>query len=847
MNEPDVTNQWGAPPGPQEQGGASDFQTYNEPSLDKNYPNVANDFCDIVQHLNQHPQLELLKDTRFNPSLPYKEKEIESYNLVTFGMPTSESKLSTPQKDVIMSTSDQPADRRQYQKYPQQQNIDQNALIEQISLLNLNANNQPRGRQQNKEDNLLRSRNDGDLSVIVLGEENRRYPVRLADKTNANSRSLSQKCISRDKSLDCKAKKRREKKIADSEAVQIDPLKPYELIYINQNDEDVDIQCDICLDYEHDDEDQIVICDLCNAAGHQSCYGGDIIDRIPDGNWFCERCKVLVEDRNLKCTEIKCFLCDDIDGLMKCIDQKTNLWAHSICVNWIPDIYFTDEHKNKIAGVLNERRFDLFCNYCRKSKKGACIQCDFRSCHLSYHVRCAVRRGVIKEWIEYQEILKDPINQEGKYIPLFCDKHERVGMADFKEGGVNQLQKAQNSEKKFRGNFIQKLTNGMKRLSTRAPNERKPLHKPEKILGKGINLAAEEATTEIRNLVDVRRQQHQEDQQKRRQRKLAQKKRLQSNLHPQHQPRQRQSSRPMNQHQIQQTINDPQNLQLLAANPFNMMINPQFTMLMMTQMMSQFQSLQQSYSTVADELLQQRKETKKLQKQNEYWQGLIEKEVMQLEESKTPLTAAQTPISSNQNWQQNQQGTQNWRRNNGGQNQSRQRQYQNSQRPNTGYYNRGPNNFIQQQKEINQLINTERQGFNVQQGFANANVQASIAPQQSQILTAQERQQLSNQYLQQNQQSFGFFGPPQPRKRNKSKSSPKSPAKRVSFQNITQQALNEITQEVKLDPKALLNINPSTTLNPGYPQHQDMNQQQFMTQQFTPNQYMTQYLGSAPR
>ena len=42
-----------------------------------------------------------------------------------------------------------------------------------------------------------------------------------------------------------------------------------------------------------------------------------------------------------------------MDGLMKCIDTGANLWTHVICVNWTPDIYFSDDAKTKVEGVLN--------------------------------------------------------------------------------------------------------------------------------------------------------------------------------------------------------------------------------------------------------------------------------------------------------------------------------------------------------------------------------------------------------------------------------------------------------------------------------------------------------------
>jgi NuA3 HAT complex component NTO1 len=62
---------------------------------------------------------------------------------------------------------------------------------------------------------------------------------------------------------------------------------------INDNDEDVN--CDICLDDFNDESieggDNLVICDMCNVAVHQSCYGHDILRKFPETEqWFCERC-----------------------------------------------------------------------------------------------------------------------------------------------------------------------------------------------------------------------------------------------------------------------------------------------------------------------------------------------------------------------------------------------------------------------------------------------------------------------------------------------------------------------------------------------------------------------------
>ncbi len=112
---------------------------------------------------------------------------------------------------------------------------------------------------------------------------------------------------------------------------------------IDENDEDEKIQCDVCLDLDHEKDNEIVICSLCNVAVHQNCYGSELIDRVPKGDWFCERCDSLKKNTELRCTDIKCFLCTDLKGAIKCIDKKENVWAHLICVNWTPEMYFKDE------------------------------------------------------------------------------------------------------------------------------------------------------------------------------------------------------------------------------------------------------------------------------------------------------------------------------------------------------------------------------------------------------------------------------------------------------------------------------------------------------------------------
>ena len=90
-----------------------------------------------------------------------------------------------------------------------------------------------------------------------------------------------------------KLSKKEQQRLEEEEMTRQDP---YWEIKIPENNVDADVQCDICLEYEYEDDDLIVICDLCNVAVHQSCYGNDIKDSVPAGNWYCKRCDYLMKN-----------------------------------------------------------------------------------------------------------------------------------------------------------------------------------------------------------------------------------------------------------------------------------------------------------------------------------------------------------------------------------------------------------------------------------------------------------------------------------------------------------------------------------------------------------------------
>jgi hypothetical protein len=56
--------------------------------------------------------------------------------------------------------------------------------------------------------------------------------------------------------------------------------------------------------------------------------------------------------------EIKCLFCTDLKGII----TRTNIgWAHLTCVNWMPEIWFTDQTKMEVRGNINHERKELNC------------------------------------------------------------------------------------------------------------------------------------------------------------------------------------------------------------------------------------------------------------------------------------------------------------------------------------------------------------------------------------------------------------------------------------------------------------------------------------------------------
>lgn len=101
-----------------------------------------------------------------------------------------------------------------------------------------------------------------------------------------------------------------------------------------------------------------------------------------------------------------------------------NIWAHITCVNWTPEIWFTDDSRTAVDGKIDERRFKLFCYICRKKSSGSCLQCDYKDCHFAFHVRCAMEKDLIRDW---EKMDNQRVDSEDYECFLFCDKHLEIG------------------------------------------------------------------------------------------------------------------------------------------------------------------------------------------------------------------------------------------------------------------------------------------------------------------------------------------------------------------------------------------------------------------------------------
>ncbi|KAL5061683.1 hypothetical protein RYX36_023420 [Vicia faba] len=172
------------------------------------------------------------------------------------------------------------------------------------------------------------------------------------------------------------------------------------------------ILCCVCQSTDANSEDPIVFCDGCNLMVHASCYGNPLAKQIPDGDWFCERCRFTATD-----PIIRCCLCPTKEGAMKqTIDGK---WAHVVCALLVPEVYFVDpEGREKIdCSKVPKKRWLEKCYVCGMCD-GCALVCSEQKCGLGFHITCGIKEDVC---IEYKEGKKGATVVAG-----FCKIHSQI-------------------------------------------------------------------------------------------------------------------------------------------------------------------------------------------------------------------------------------------------------------------------------------------------------------------------------------------------------------------------------------------------------------------------------------
>ena len=175
-------------------------------------------------------------------------------------------------------------------------------------------------------------------------------------------------------------------------------------------EEDDGVICTVCYDGTVFESNEIIICEKCEMAVHQRCYD---VDEIPDDAWYCDVCALGEDSRTAKCE-----LCTNTGGSYKETDRGK--YVHSVCSNWIPDIFVKQCDNGKLKPTLShldKKRFKLRCQLCKKT--GACVQCSYGRCTNACHPWCVFEnpQGFTKR------VVKDT---EGEtQWEIFCKTHAK--------------------------------------------------------------------------------------------------------------------------------------------------------------------------------------------------------------------------------------------------------------------------------------------------------------------------------------------------------------------------------------------------------------------------------------
>ncbi|KAJ1535464.1 nuA3 HAT complex component nto1, partial [Nowakowskiella sp. JEL0078] len=195
-----------------------------------------------------------------------------------------------------------------------------------------------------------------------------------------------------------------------------------------------DIACAVCNDGDCENSNAIVFCDGCNLAVHQGCYG---VPFIPEGQWLCRKC-MISPDRPVSCqfcpyTSNDTFSSLTDEGYPKNLFNNFNFgafklttesnWTHLLCALFIPELNVENPvFMEPISGTnrIVKGRWTLPCYICKVKTSSqvtsACIQCDVKSCSVSFHATCARLAGLCMR-------MKEKEGEDEVTMKAWCDKH----------------------------------------------------------------------------------------------------------------------------------------------------------------------------------------------------------------------------------------------------------------------------------------------------------------------------------------------------------------------------------------------------------------------------------------
>ncbi|KAK7317832.1 hypothetical protein RJT34_02398 [Clitoria ternatea] len=187
---------------------------------------------------------------------------------------------------------------------------------------------------------------------------------------------------------------------------------------LNHDDDDDDdgILCCVCQSTDGDPADPIVFCDGCDLMVHATCYGNPLSNGIPEGDWFCERCR-------LGRVDARCLLCPVKEGVMKRVtmgkEEGEEGWAHVVCALLVPEVFFRDpEGREGIdCSKVPKKRWVERCYICGTCD-GSALVCSEPKCGLAFHVTCGIKEQLC---IEYKEGKKGSTIVAG-----FCKTHSQL-------------------------------------------------------------------------------------------------------------------------------------------------------------------------------------------------------------------------------------------------------------------------------------------------------------------------------------------------------------------------------------------------------------------------------------